>query len=138
MTFLTKFGCCDIFWWRILTVNENFCRLKIMKFLVSDENYNRQKVRPIKIKIVKMFPNKVANGFPSFTVFAKRSILDVWKGSEYGSDCYYEVHAQELKFSIKNFFSKCDQIRRKLRIWSHLLKKYLMENFVFFANGCWK
>ena len=25
------------------------------------------------------------------------------------------------------------QIRRKLRIWSHLLKKYLMENFIFFA-----
>ena len=70
-----------------------------------------------------MFPTKVANGFPSFTAFAKRSILDVWKGSEYGSDCYYEVHAQ---------------IRRKLRIWSHLLKKYLMENFVFFANGYWK
>ena len=25
--------------------------------------------------------------------------------------------------SIKDFFSKCDQIRRNLRIWSHLLKK---------------
>ena len=24
-----------------------------------------------------------------------------------------------------------DQIRRKLRIWSHLLKKSLMENFIF-------
>ena len=34
-------------------------------------------------------------------------------------------------FSIKNFFSKCDQIRRKLRIWSHILKKSLMENFIF-------
>ena len=31
------------------------------------------------------------------------------------------------------FLSKCDQIRRKLRIWSHLLKKFLMENFTFFA-----
>ena len=30
-----------------------------------------------------------------------------------------------MKFFIKNFFSKCDQIRRKLR--SHLLKKSLME-----------
>ena len=35
-----------------------------------------------------------------------------------------------MKFSIKVFFSKCDQIRRKLRIWSHLLKKTLMENFI--------
>ena len=40
---------------------------------------------------------------------------------------------QKMKFSIKDFFSKCDQIRRKLRIWSHLLKKSLMENFIFRA-----
>ena len=40
---------------------------------------------------------------------------------------------QKLKFSIKDFFSKCNQIRRKLRIWLHLLKKSLMENFIFCA-----
>ena len=40
-----------------------------------------------------------------------------------------------MKFSIKDFFSKYDQIRRKLRIWSHLLKKSLMENFIFCAVG---
>ena len=40
---------------------------------------------------------------------------------------------QKLKFSIKDFISKCDQICRKLRIWSHLLKKSLMENFIFCA-----
>ena len=39
-----------------------------------------------------------------------------------------------MKFPIKDFFSKCDQIRRKLRIWSHLLKKSLTEkNFTFCA-----
>ena len=38
-----------------------------------------------------------------------------------------------MKFSIEDFFSKCDQIRRKLRIWSHLLKKFLIENFTFCA-----
>ena len=42
-----------------------------------------------------------------------------------------ENTAQKRKFSIKNFFSKCYQIREKLRIWSHLLKKSLMENFIF-------
>ena len=42
--------------------------------------------------------------------------------------------AQKAKFSIKDFFSKCDRIRRKLRIWSHLLKKSLMENFIFFVQ----
>ena len=41
--------------------------------------------------------------------------------------------AQRMKFSIKDFFSKCDQIRRKLRISPHLLKKFLMENFIFCA-----
>ena len=40
---------------------------------------------------------------------------------------------QKKKFSIKYFFSKCDQIRSFLRIWSHLLKKSLMENFIFCA-----
>ena len=43
------------------------------------------------------------------------------------------ITAQKKKFSIKKFFCKCDQVRRKLRIWSHLLKKSLMENFIFFA-----
>ena len=38
-----------------------------------------------------------------------------------------------MKFSIKDFFSKCDQIRSFLRIWSHLLKKSLMENLIFCA-----
>ena len=38
-----------------------------------------------------------------------------------------------MKFSNKDFFSKWDQIRRKLRIWSHLLKKSLMKNFMFCA-----
>ena len=35
-----------------------------------------------------------------------------------------------MKFSIKDFFSECDQIRRKLRMGSHKLKKSLMENFL--------
>ena len=36
-----------------------------------------------------------------------------------------------MKFPIKDFFSKCDQIRSFLQIWSYLLKKSLMENFIF-------
>ena len=32
-----------------------------------------------------------------------------------------------MKFSIKDFFRKSDQIRRRLRIWLHLLKKSLMS-----------
>ena len=39
-----------------------------------------------------------------------------------------------MKISIKDFISKSDQIRSFLLIWSHLLKKFLMENnFIFYA-----
>ena len=38
-----------------------------------------------------------------------------------------------MKFSVKDFFNKCDQVRSDLRIWSRLLKKSLMENFIFCA-----
>ena len=37
---------------------------------------------------------------------------------------------KKMKFSVKYFFSKCDQIRKKLQIWSHSLKKSLMDNFI--------
>ena len=61
------------------------------------------------------------------------------------TDCYYKVHqvlqtllsdfrifnAQNLNFSIKDFFSKCDQICSFLLIWSNLLKKSLMEYLIF-------
>ena len=71
------------------------------------------------------------------------------------TDCYYKVrqvlqsvtvvtkwdvtllsdfrifNAQNLNFSIKDFFSKCDQIRSFLLIWSNLLKKSLMEYLIF-------
>ena len=40
---------------------------------------------------------------------------------------------QKMKFSINDIFSKYDQIGRKLRIRSHLLKKSLMENCIFCA-----
>ena len=38
---------------------------------------------------------------------------------------------KKWSFPLKDFFSKCDQIRSFLGIWSHLLKKSLMENFIF-------
>ena len=45
---------------------------------------------------------------------------------------------QKIKFFIKDFFSKFDQIRMKLRIWSHLLKKSFMKNFIFLCSVCSK
>ena len=40
---------------------------------------------------------------------------------------------QKMKFSTEDFFSKCDQIRSFLQIWSNLLKKSSMENLIFCA-----
>ena len=41
--------------------------------------------------------------------------------------------AQKMKFSFKASFSKCEQIRRWLWIFSHLLKKSLTVDFIFHA-----
>ena len=42
--------------------------------------------------------------------------------------------AKKRKCSIKDLFSKCDQGISFLQILSHLLKKSLMENFIFYAG----
>ena len=39
-----------------------------------------------------------------------------------------------MKFSITHLFSKCDQIRSFLQIYSHLLKTSAMEVFIFCAG----
>ena len=44
-----------------------------------------------------------------------------------------DILHKKIKFSIKDFFSKYGQICMELGIWSHLLKKSLMENFIFCA-----
>ena len=66
------------------------------------------------------------------------TLLEKFPYSEFLWFVFFRIHtAQKIKFSIKSFFSKCDQICRKLRIWSHLLKKSLMENFIFNAASDW-
>ena len=63
------------------------------------------------------------------TITARLSNLDVCVVPGYAS---VTQTAQKMKeVFIKEFFSKSDQIRRKLRIKSHLLNKSLMENFIF-------
>ena len=48
------------------------------------------------------------------------------------------LHAKAFTQCTKNevlhyFFSKCDQNHRKLQIWSYLLRKCWLENFIFCA-----
>ena len=53
-----------------------------------------------------------------------------------GSATLFSFHTkQKMKFSIKDFFGKYDQIHRKLWIWSYLLKKSSIGNVVFSANS---
>ena len=64
------------------------------------------------------------------------------KSKEYKKyEIYFVIHpyirfvvtAPKMKFSINDFFRKCYLIRRKLRIWSHLLRKSLMQKCIFCA-----
>ena len=41
-------------------------------------------------------------------------------------------HCTKLEFSIQDFFKKWDQIHK---IWSHVLKKSQIENFIFLQNA---
>ena len=65
-----------------------------------------------------------------FTPFS--SVFTV--GFEQLNVCWVPLY-QFINVGIKDFFNECDQIRSFLRIWSHLLKKALMENFIFCAVG---
>ena len=42
-----------------------------------------------------------------------------WHWEKSLTDTFILITAQKMKFSIKGFFSKCDQIRSSMRIWSH-------------------
>ena len=70
-------------------------------------------------------------------------VCETWKsGVSYHSPfsswqkAYQTLH-KKMKFSIKDFFSKCDKLRIKLHIWWRLLKKSLMENFIFCVVRAW-
>ena len=70
--------------------------------------------------------------------FAVEARTIKFSGNLFGNEgnnnkCHYNQAAKKMKFSIKDFFSKCDQICSFLRIWSHLPKKSFMENFIFCA-----
>ena len=116
--------------------------VKIQRFLYIKKKKKNSEVysEPCETSKMELFA-KIVKGFHSLTILTKRSILDTWQSSEcafviyrlkiYAFLSWTTSSAQKVKFSIKNFFGKCDQICRFLRIWSHLLKKSLIENFIF-------
>ena len=62
---------------------------------------------------------------PGHARFLRLDHRGVLKGGRWAQSIFI------LVYWTKDFFSKYDQTCRKLRIWSHLLKKSLMENFTF-------
>ena len=58
----------------------------------------------------------------------------VWESYEEKLHWPYRSIVQKTKFSIKGFFCKYNQIYGELQIRSHLLRKSLMESFIFLCN----
>ena len=71
---------------------------------------------------------KILNGFQPLTIFVKLFSLHFRCSRTLNSGFWIHTKYKKKKISIKNFFSKCGQIRSFLRTWSHLLKKSFMEN----------
>ena len=66
----------------------------------------------------------------SFKSIGKPLRYPTWKHQKWWS--FSGVYtAQKMKFSMKNLCIKYDQILRKLGIWSHLLKKFLIIKLHF-------
>ena len=74
--------------------------------------------------------SKLSEGHITSIMFIKMQYKSVNNVMKSWAEILYNI-TQQMKFSIKDFFSKFDQILRKLWVWSHLLKKSLMENFIF-------
>ena len=96
-------------------------------------------------------PNSLCKQDPKTELFLKSTLKSFLFLYKYCCFCesppiikyspFHNIHsvkytAQKTKFSIKDLFSKCDKILRKMWIWSRLLKKSLMENFTFCAVIC--
>ena len=96
-------------------VSTKFCQLKLRSKSLQNSNYGKNLYISYEIVLLDL------------THFGTLMIMKWF-------DLWLHCTAQKIKFATKDFFSKCDQIRKKLRIWSHLLKKFLMENFIFLCS----
>ena len=103
-----------------------------LAFLGSTSSYS-----DLSYKIVRLIISKIITKWISAIDFAVFKVVhwtysDNWTLSRmftwiFSLELFRAPTAQKMKFSIKDFFSKCDQISRKQPIWSNLLKNCLME-----------
>ena len=112
--------------------------LKCMQNTTCAGNYILLKLQAVEVfsftknKLPQMCFSIVFLELSAISLFARLSgCFWEWQNHAPVSINYIRVTAQKMKFSIKDFLSKCDQIRRKLKIWSYLIEKPLMDNFIF-------
>ena len=89
--------------------------------------YHLYKLKNMKLKLV----TKIST--PPWVLFTFLNCTNGTNSRKASDFLCTSVHctAEKMKFSIKDFFSRCDRIRRKLQIRSHLLKKSSIGNFIF-------
>ena len=75
----------------------------------------------------RLFENQLSVNRSSMKISQRNNIFNN------GFNNFNAIHCSKNEVSFKDFFGKCDQICRKLRIQSHLQKKSLRENFIFCA-----
>ena len=95
----------DVFLWILLKFQEHFL----------------YRTPPVAASVI--FPHKISTMWSLYHKSFLRSLVRL----------FWTVSLHKKMLSIKDFFSKCDKIRRKLRIGSHLLNKSLMKNLIFYA-----
>ena len=64
----------------------------------------------------------------------KKMVISIWIALRVASDSPKTCTAQKMKFCMKDFFSKCDQIRRKLRILVTLTEEILNGKLHFLCR----
>ena len=102
-----------------MTIFDNNCKTRIlpdMEFFMESQELKKLPFCIVFTKNNKIFKKK-KNG--QYTIF--RQFLP-----KFGQKSIFQIF-------IKDFFSKCDQISSFRRIWSHLMNKSLMENFIFYV-----
>ena len=101
------------------------CRIHVGKGcyvsqVANNSNYSKASNKTLAFQNLSRFSENVVNSF-SGKFIIKTMIRQCSR------------HLTKMKFSIMDFFSKCDHIRSFLPILSHLKKKFLKENLIFRA-----
>ena len=116
---------------------------RLLKFWIVQNSF------PIVIKLNKINVKKKANSISTFDLSTLYTVIPyklfirvllkvinfVFKSKvrkHIGFSKTYIYHCTKNEVFHKDFFSKCDHLQFPA-IWSHLLKKSLMENFIFCA-----